>query len=124
MQFDAAYGNERMRAFLFLPKHSSPPYQTVVYFPSGEPYALGSSQDLRLLRQEFIIRTGRALVYPVYSGTFERRQVGPGGPNQWRDLVVAGVKDVRRSIDTSIRGPTSITAAWRFLALVPARMWE
>src|SRR4029079_4466782 len=32
ISFDAAYGNERMAAYLFLPKNAAPPYQTVVYF--------------------------------------------------------------------------------------------
>ena len=31
--FDAAYENERVTTYLFLPKRSSPPFQTVVYFP-------------------------------------------------------------------------------------------
>ena len=31
--FTAAYGNERVIAYLFLPKHSTPPFQTVVFFP-------------------------------------------------------------------------------------------
>src|SRR6202171_2501037 len=35
--FNAAYGNERVIAYLFLPKGGSPPYQTVVYFPHGAP---------------------------------------------------------------------------------------
>ena len=34
--FDAAYGNERMAAYLFLPRRFSPPYQTVVHFPGAE----------------------------------------------------------------------------------------
>ena len=33
--FAAAYGNERMIAYLFLPKKTSPPFQTVVYFPAA-----------------------------------------------------------------------------------------
>ena len=33
--FDAAYGNERMSAYLFLPKKAKPPYQTVLYFPGA-----------------------------------------------------------------------------------------
>ena len=33
--FDAAYGKERMAAYLFLPAHVRPPYQTVVFFPSA-----------------------------------------------------------------------------------------
>ena len=31
--FDAAYGGERIIAYLFLPKNIAPPYQTVIYFP-------------------------------------------------------------------------------------------
>jgi hypothetical protein len=30
--FDAAYGGERMRVYLFLPKKGSRPYQTVIFF--------------------------------------------------------------------------------------------
>jgi eukaryotic-like serine/threonine-protein kinase len=33
LTFNASYGNERVIAYLFLPKNVSPPYQTVVYFP-------------------------------------------------------------------------------------------
>src|SRR5207245_9984508 len=38
--FDAAYGKERVIAYLFLPKRGHPPYQTIVYFPhSGAVYS-------------------------------------------------------------------------------------
>ena len=43
--FDAAYGGERMRAHLFLPKNASPPYQTVVFFPAGDAFRLQDSRD-------------------------------------------------------------------------------
>src|SRR5207247_1698778 len=33
--FDAAYGHERVPAYLFLPRNAAAPYQTVVYFPSS-----------------------------------------------------------------------------------------
>ena len=33
VSFDAAYGGERVTAYLFLPKGASPPFQVVVYFP-------------------------------------------------------------------------------------------
>ncbi len=32
---DAAYGNERMTVYLFLPRRASPPWQTVVFFPGA-----------------------------------------------------------------------------------------
>ena len=34
--FAAAYGNERVIAYLFLPKKAQPPLQTVVYFPGSQ----------------------------------------------------------------------------------------
>ena len=45
--FDAAYGGEKVTAYLFLPKEYIPPYQTVVFFP-GLGAFLGSrkSDDL------------------------------------------------------------------------------
>ena len=47
--FDAAYGGERVRAYLFLPENGSPPYQTVVLFPAGDAFQLRSSRDMSLV---------------------------------------------------------------------------
>jgi hypothetical protein len=47
--FDTAYGNERMSAYVYLPKNTKPPYETVVFFPgSYAVYAI--EQGLRLPR--------------------------------------------------------------------------
>jgi dienelactone hydrolase len=45
-----------------------------------------------------VIRSGRALLYPVYKGTYERN-VQVTGSNDMRDLAIARAKDARRSID-------------------------
>ncbi len=55
-----------------MPKNASPPYQTVMYFPGGDATLLRSSRDLRLLETDFVIRSGRALLYLIYKGTYER----------------------------------------------------
>ena len=47
---------------------------------------------------EFAIRSGLALLYPVYKGTYER-QAPTSGPIGLRDLTIARVKDVSRVID-------------------------
>ena len=73
--FDAAYDGERVRAFLFLPANASPPYQTVVLFPAGDAFQLRSSRDMSLVWVSLMVNSGRALLYPVYKGTYER--VGP-----------------------------------------------
>jgi eukaryotic-like serine/threonine-protein kinase len=44
VSFDAAYGKERVTAYLFLPKNSSPPFQTIVYFPGS--YAIYNALQL------------------------------------------------------------------------------
>ena len=83
VSFDAAYGGERVPAHLFLPRNTSPPYQTVVYFPSGEAFALRRSDDLRMKNMEFLLRSGRAVLHPIYKGTYERHVPETGwGPSK------------------------------------------
>lgn len=104
--FNAAYGNERMIAYVFLPKNISPPYQAIVYFPgSGAQFFSDSGSWMaRGFAQygDFLIRSGRAFVYPVYKGTFERGG-GPGSEemsgDQEREWRVQYVKDFRRTMD-------------------------
>ncbi|HYT68280.1 MAG TPA: protein kinase [Vicinamibacterales bacterium] len=99
MTFDAAYGKERVRAYLYLPKNAQKPYQTVIYFPGGDAPMLRSSRDLRLRNVDFIIRSGRAVLYPIYKGMYERGPVEVTGPAGWNELVVARAKDFQRSLD-------------------------
>jgi dienelactone hydrolase len=103
VSFDAAYGKERITAYLFLPKNSSPPFQTVIYFPGAYAIYIRSSPDLLMQWVDFLPRTGRALVYPVYKGTFERGDELKSGLQEpttfYRDHVVAWSKDLGRTID-------------------------
>jgi len=98
VSFDAAYGGERVPAYLFLPKNLPPPYQTIVLFPNGYARQAASSQHLDYGTFEFLIRSGRALLYPIYKGTFER---GGGRPPQGgaRDMFVQWGKDFFRAVD-------------------------
>ena len=77
VEFDAAYGGERVLAHLFLPENVSPPYQTVIYFPGSASTWVPSSQDMENYYEftmflSYLVRNGRAVLYPVYKGTFER----------------------------------------------------
>jgi dienelactone hydrolase len=100
VSFRAAYGQERVPAFLFLPRNATPPYQTVVFFPSTVAQLTRSSENLDLRFADFIVRGGRALLYPVYTETYERLSPeAERGPNFRRDMVVAWSKDIGRSID-------------------------
>jgi eukaryotic-like serine/threonine-protein kinase len=101
--FNTAYGNERMRAYLFLPKQATPPYQTVIYFPGAYALELRSNQQMDLdLFFDFILRSGRALVYPIYKSTYERHDDFNSGADtsiSYRDHVVQWSKDLGRTID-------------------------
>ena len=73
VSFKAAYGEERVPAYLYLPKAKPPPYQVVVYFPPSSAVVLRSSADVGVREFSFLIRSGRAVLFPVYKGTYERR---------------------------------------------------
>ena len=104
ISFDAAYGsNERVIAYLFLPRNAVPPYQTVVFFPSGYAVRMRSSENLIVLPFQGILRTGRAVLHPIYRGHFERKSgqllSATGSPNQLRDRMIEQYKDLARSVD-------------------------
>ena len=106
--FNAAYGNERMIAYLFLPRRGSPPYQTVIYFPGALAFYEGPTKDLDTY-YEFedkllpIIRSGRAVLLPVYKGTFEREAddlvSAPADSYKHTEWIIKMVQDFKRSID-------------------------
>jgi pimeloyl-ACP methyl ester carboxylesterase len=48
---------------------------------------------------DFIIRSGRALLYPVYKGTYERATFEQRGPFAERELRIAWSRDLGRAID-------------------------
>jgi serine/threonine protein kinase/formylglycine-generating enzyme required for sulfatase activity/dienelactone hydrolase len=101
--FNTAYGNERMSAFLYLPKNPAPPYETVVFFPGTYAVEERSSRDLDLFGCDFIIKSGRALVYPIYKSHYERgdglETDDPDSTARYRDHVIYWSKDLGRTID-------------------------
>ena len=67
VSFDTVSGDQRVPVYLFLPKQFEPPYQPVVFFPgSGVFGAPDSSDELQLGFWDFLVRDGRALVWPIY----------------------------------------------------------
>ena len=68
---------ERMRIRVYLPSRGKPPYQTVIFFPGS--YMSEMSNPAAFIDEwffDFIMRSGRAVVYPTYEGDFERRIAG------------------------------------------------
>ncbi len=107
---DAAYGGERLILHLFLPTNTGPPFQTVVYFPGSASLFQTSSENITEYYEfpiflSFLLKGGRAVVYPVYKGTFERQELMAAqahvGDESYRhvEYVIQWVKDVRRTLD-------------------------
>ena len=93
-----------MDVYLFLPKNASPPYQTVVFFPGSGALRIRSSNAPQSFFQglpafDFIIRSGRAVLFPVYKSTFERGDGllsdRPNPSSTFRDHVIHWVKDLQ-----------------------------
>jgi cephalosporin-C deacetylase-like acetyl esterase len=104
VSFDAAYGNERVIAYVFLPKNSRPPFQTVVFFPGSDAIHERSSDNAwETIAFDFVVRSGRAVVFPIYKSTYERGdRLNSDYQNRttfYRDHVIYWAKDFSRTID-------------------------
>jgi dipeptidyl aminopeptidase/acylaminoacyl peptidase len=101
VSFAAAYGGERVTAHLYLPKGAPAPHPVVVFFPNSSAVALRSSRDIGDREFSFLVRSGRAVLFPVYKGTYERRLPAdaPRGPKVYRDVTIQRVKDFGRALD-------------------------
>ena len=98
--FNATYGKERVIAYLFLPKSVSPPFQTVIYFPHSGSQAFHTFEDSQIAQFDFLVKSGRAVVLPIYKDTYERLGTPPGaGTNAERDETIQQASDFRRSVD-------------------------
>jgi eukaryotic-like serine/threonine-protein kinase len=99
---DAGYDGQRLPMYLFLPKNVHRPYQTVVFFPSARVNMMKSSQDLGDLDFiDYVIKSGRAVLYPIYKETYERHPkdaAWPGAVDD-RELTIQESKEVRRAVD-------------------------
>ncbi len=106
ISFDAAYANERMIAFLFLPRNFVPPFQTMIYFPHGWANNAASFSEYVNTGEsiDYIVKNGRAVMFPIYKTTFERkddsyRWAGSKETHQYTEFMVKCVKDFSRSVD-------------------------
>jgi dienelactone hydrolase len=106
---DASYGGETLPIHLFLPRNAERPYQTIIFFPG-----IGATMHQRLSdhSQSFaseiamgIAERGRAVVWPVYNGTYERNEefdlhdVRWNHPQLYLEYVIQWSKDLSKSID-------------------------
>jgi len=104
VEIDAAYGQVRLPLNIFIPKNETPPFKTVVFVPGSGSITNRNSQYLNANRMSFLLRSGYALIWPIYMGTYERGY--PEFPNYvendskiYADQMIMMVKDYSRAID-------------------------
>ena len=101
--FTAAYGGERVTAWIYLPRQGKPPYQTVVMYPGSNAIGAAPFNGMMPAILNYVVPSGRIAVYPIYKSTHERsdslRSDLPDQSIFWRDHVVMWVKDYRRTLD-------------------------
>jgi dienelactone hydrolase len=96
--YKTAYYDDRMIAYLFLPKNSDPPYQIIIWFPGGGALNYQHIEDYTMGAVDYIVRSGRAVIYPIYMGTFERRDRAYRSIPK-KEAYTLLYKDLCRSID-------------------------
>ena len=110
----AAYGSDRLLAYLYLPKRGVRPYPAVVYFPGSSAIGDHAPQNLQWRTIDFLIKSGRAVIYPVYKGTYQRSDsLGTDVQDTtsfYRDHVIMWAKDLRRAVDYAETRPEISTA--------------
>jgi serine/threonine protein kinase/dienelactone hydrolase len=109
--FDAAYDNERVIAELYLPRNGRRPYQSVILFPAGDAVGGWLPASTRgyfgRVGLDCFVKSGRAIVFPVYKGTYERtgdmtllkRWPAEEYCHAYTDSLAKWVKDFRRCVD-------------------------
>jgi eukaryotic-like serine/threonine-protein kinase len=107
--YPAPYGNEKEITYLFLPKKAKPPFQTVIFFPGSNALLMRKFTPYSTAALDAVLKSGRAVLYPVYKGTYER---GDGleddtanTSSTWRDHVIMWAKDASRAIDYAEKRP-------------------
>jgi len=103
VEIAAAYGGERMPLQLFLPARGRPPYQVVVIFPGSLALHTRTFNQSEVRRLDFLTRSGRAVILPIYKGTYERgddmKSDYPEPTARYKDHVIMFGKDLARAID-------------------------
>lgn len=101
--FNLPTADTRMTAVLFLPRNAKPPYQTLVLWPASDAFILPDRQHLSMSFVDYLARSGRAVLYPMYEHTYSKGELSagdaPSSSIKHRDQTIRWATEMRRSID-------------------------
>ena len=97
--------DERVIAYLYLPKSARPPFQVIQYVPAGDAYGgFFTAAESAEMQVAPFIKSGRAVFSVVFKG-FREREHPPGYiPPKWdtvrrREEVISNSTDLSRGLD-------------------------
>jgi eukaryotic-like serine/threonine-protein kinase len=99
----AAYADDKLVLYLFLPKNAKPPYQPVIFYPGSNVIYESEFTSAYVSRIDFFIKSGRAVICPIFKGTYERRdELNSDLADEtvfYKDHVIMWSKDIGRTVD-------------------------
>jgi pimeloyl-ACP methyl ester carboxylesterase len=117
---------------LVRPLHHNRPLQPIIFAPPGDAFALprpNRAALTQLRNASYVVQSGRALVIPIWAGSFERFEPRPVTPAQWqarmqqrplewyRDLVTTlDYLESRDDMDSTRVGMLAISYGSQYLA--------
>jgi eukaryotic-like serine/threonine-protein kinase len=104
ISFDAGYESARVLAHVYLPRDAKPPYQLVIFFPGLGPFIGRGASGAAPPFLDWLTQSGRAFVFPVYKGSFERWDdfltlQGPTYLRTFRQRMADWRQDLGRTLD-------------------------
>jgi dienelactone hydrolase len=108
--YELPYG-ERGGVFLYLPRDAPRPLPSVVFWGGSGLLIMKSVEDEFLPWCEFLVRSGRAVAVPIFTGAYGRVDPrpraawgttvapGPSGANAYREISIRWVQDARAAVD-------------------------
>ena len=102
IRMNAAYANDTLLTYLYLPKRGTKPFPVVVFWP-GSNVVRDAEPRPRPATISFIVTSGRAVVWPVFKGTLQRKDALRSDDQDstilYRDHAIMWAKDLSQSLN-------------------------
>ena len=97
---DVPYEDAPLKILTFLPMNYKPPYQAIIYFPGVDAHYSNSMEDMNVgSRFDFFLKSGRAVIWPVYYSSYGRGRTNIQILNEWKQSYKNIIIDVQITID-------------------------
>ncbi|MFL5473030.1 MAG: protein kinase domain-containing protein [Gemmatimonadales bacterium] len=102
IRMNAAYANDTLLTYLYLPKRGTKPFPVMVFWP-GSNVVRDAEPRPRPAIISFLLTSGRAVVQPVFKGTLQRKDALRSDDQDstilYRDHAIMWVKDLSQSLN-------------------------